>query len=143
MYRVYNFNIDPKSVFVIGDGHGEWGLLKYKIKDSGIKDSVIIMAGDCGFGFEKEEFYKQEYNKVKRILKERNVTVIFVRGNHDDIQYFDGIKIDFEYWKAVPDYSVLSFSPNGEINGEINGEGHNVLCVGGAISVDRLWRKTH
>jgi len=138
-YKTYNFDISPKNVWVCGDCHGEFDLLKYKIRESGITDGVIIVAGDCGFGFEKPEYYKQTYNKIKRILKERNVTVIFIRGNHDDLTYFDGEKIDFEYWKAVPDYSILSFSPIGGINGEI----HNVLCVGGAISIDRLWRKQH
>jgi UDP-2,3-diacylglucosamine pyrophosphatase LpxH len=136
MYKKYIFNIDPKNVWVVGDGHGEWGLLKYKIKESGIKDGVIIMAGDCGFGFEKEGFYKLEYDKVKRLLKEQNITIVFVRGNHDDPDYFDGEKINFDYWKAVPDYSILSFSSTGEENDDK----HNVLCVGGAISIDRRYR---
>jgi len=130
MYKKYEFNIDHKSVLVIGDTHGNWGVLKYKIRESGITNAVIIIAGDCGIGFEKEEYYKQEYNKMVKVLKSNNVTIIFVRGNHDDTSYFDGEKIDFEYWKAVPDYSVLSFN-----------DSHNILCIGGAISVDRWDRR--
>ena len=133
MYKVYEFSISPKSVWISGDCHGDWDLLKYKIIESGIQNAVLIIAGDCGFGFEKEIFYHYKYNNVKRYLKERNITIIFVRGNHDDPQYFDGEKINFEYWKAVPDYSVLSFLDNGN-------EKYNVLCIGGAISIDRLRR---
>lgn len=129
MYTSYKFNIDAKSSYCIGDSHGNWGLLKYKIRESGIKDAVLIVAGDCGFGFEKEGYYKQQYNSMKKVLKGQNVTVVFVRGNHDDPKYFDGEKINFEFWKAVPDYSVISLNDN-----------HNILCVGGAISVDRFQR---
>lgn len=131
MYKHYTFNIDPKSVYVIGDLHGYWRLLEYKIKNSDISDSVIIVAGDCGFGFEKPAFYEQTYNKIKRTLYKQNITIIFVRGNHDDPEYFDGEKINWEKFIAVPDYSVLTFDLNNK---------SNILCVGGAISVDRLWR---
>lgn len=132
MYNRIKFNISPKSVWVIGDIHGEFGLLKFKIKDNNLKDSVIIIAGDCGFGFEKYQYYVDTYNSVKRYLKENNVTVLFVRGNHDDPDYFSENKIDFPYWKTLQDYSVLTF-----LDGEIE---HNVLCIGGAISIDRITR---
>lgn len=130
MYRQYKFDVEPKNVYSIGDLHGNWSLLGYKIKESGMSDSVIVVAGDCGFGFEKEEFYNQIYNKIKRTLLKQNVTIIFVRGNHDDPKYFDGEVINHKNFIAVPDYSILLFN------------NYNVLCVGGGISVDRIWRKT-
>lgn len=137
MYKIYSFNIQPKNVFIIGDGHGNWGLLKYKIRECNIQNSIIIMAGDCGFGFEKREYYRQVYNKMLRVLSKQNVTLIFIRGNHDDPDYFNGDKvIDFKYFKTIPDYSILSFSSNGDID-DVE---YNVLCVGGAISIDRMWR---
>ncbi len=53
---------------------------------------------------------------------------MFVRGNHDNPAYFDGQQVNYKRWKAVPDYSVLKAC------------GHTILCVGGAISVDRTYR---
>lgn len=127
-FKHYIFEINPENVYATGDCHGQWNLLRYKIRESNIKDSVIIIAGDCGLGFEKEEYYKQVYSRLKKILESQNVIVILVRGNHDDPEYFDGDKINFPNLKAVPDYSVLSFSD------------YNILCIGGAISIDRMNR---
>ncbi len=48
-----------------------------------------------------------------------------MRGNHSDPACFESSKLDFERMKCIPDYSVVRVM------------GRNVLCVGGAISVDR------
>lgn len=63
-------------------------------------------------------------------LTKQNNWLVFIRGNHDNPAYFDGQVVNHERWKAVPDYSVIKAC------------GHTILCVGGAISVDRIWRKT-
>lgn len=131
-YNVYEFNVDPRNVYVIGDTHGNWGLLRYKITELDVNNCILIIAGDCGFGFEKKEYYRLEYNRMKKILKNKNITIVFVRGNHDNPIYFDGKMINFNYWKAIPDYSVISLS-----GGAFT---HNILCVGGAISIDRRLR---
>jgi predicted phosphodiesterase len=94
-----------------------------------LNDSVIIIAGDCGFGFEKEEYYYQIFNKFHQLLIKNNIYIYFVRGNHDDPSYFIERKINYEHIKSVPDYSIIQTAQN------------NILCVGGAISVDRIWRK--
>lgn len=96
---------------------------------SEIKDCVIIVAGDCGFGFNKEEYYHQIFNKYMPLLEKNNIYVYFVRGNHDDPSYFEEQKINYERIKTIPDYSVIQIDEN------------NILCVGGAISIDRTWRK--
>ena len=121
-----------QHVAVVGDLHGKFNLLKYKIKQEKITNTVIIVAGDCGFGFEKEEYYKQTYNNLKKTLLEQNVCVIFVRGNHDDKKYFDGNRINFKNFIAVPDYSIISINTESGIK--------NILCVGGGISIDRTYR---
>lgn len=118
-----------KQLIICGDLHGEFDLLRFVIKSNEFKDSVIVIAGDCGFGFEKLTHYTNVYNKMKKLLEERNILVLFVRGNHDDPAYFNNKMINFEYFKTIPDYEVLSFS-----------DGFNVLCVGGATSIDRKWR---
>lgn len=92
-------------------------------------NSVIFVAGDCGFGFNKEKYYTDLLEKYNKILEYNNIYLIFVRGNHDDPSYFDGERVNFSNIKAVPDYSIV------EANGKV------ILCVGGAISTDRVWRK--
>lgn len=129
MYKTYDFKLVPKNVYVVGDIHGEFKLLTYNIKRYDIKDSIIIVAGDCGFGFEKPEYYNQLYNKLKKTLILHNVILLFIRGNHDDAEYFNGnLSIDHTYFKTIADYSILLF------------ENFTVLCVGGGISIDRKQR---
>lgn len=132
MYKKYLIDKSINNVCVVGDLHGKFNLLKFKIKESGITNTLIIIAGDCGFGFEKQEYYKQQYNRLKKILFEQNVFVVFVRGNHDDKTFFDGEKINFKNFIATPDYSVINVTTE-------SGD-KNILCVGGAISADRTDR---
>lgn len=51
-----------------------------------------------------------------------------MRGNHDNPVYFDGAMLNFKRFVAVPDYSILQVC------------NHTILCVGGAISIDRIYR---
>ena len=45
---------DAKQVIVSGDIHGDFKGIVYKLcVQYGLKDSLLIIAGDCGFGFEK------------------------------------------------------------------------------------------
>jgi UDP-2,3-diacylglucosamine pyrophosphatase LpxH len=92
-------------------------------------NTLLFVTGDCGFGFNKEAYYVDLLTKMNRILSYNNTYVVFVRGNHDNPQYFDGEKINLSNIKAVPDYSIV------EAKDKV------ILCVGGAISADRLWRK--
>ena len=68
---------------------------------------------------------------VKRNAKRMNDAnnwIVFIRGNHDTPAYFDGKSFKYKRFIAIPDYSV------------INAGNHSILCVGGAISVDRTYR---
>ena len=102
---------------------------KHKVKNKLYHDSIICVCGDCGFGFNKSKYYSDILEKVNELFSMTNTHVIFVRGNHDDPSYFDGETINMSNIKAIPDYSVI-------ISKHLS-----TLCVGGAISVDRTWRK--
>ena len=93
-----------------------------------IEDHHLIVAGDCGFGFEKPGYYENIVRKNTRRMSAANNWIVFVRGNHDDPAYFDGYTFTHKRFLAVPDYAVIQACS------------HTILCVGGAISVDRQYR---
>lgn len=125
MVKVFSFP-DVNQIIVSGDIHGSFETLVHKLcVRYQCKNTLLIVAGDCGFGFYKEGFYDTLYWKIERRLSSSNNYVVFVRGNHDDPSYFREEKVSHEHWQCIPDYSV------------INACGHHILCVGGAVSVDR------
>lgn len=127
--NIYEF-ADAKGIVVAGDIHGDYSGLVFKACVSKrLTDTLIVVAGDCGFGFQKPGYFENMYNKCIDRLEKANNWLVFVRGNHDNPAYFDGQHVNYNRWKAVPDYSVLKAC------------GHNILCVGGAISMERTWRE--
>ena len=125
---LYNGFDEYDSFYVCGDIHGEFKTLLYEIKRKKISNAIILIAGDCGIGFEKSEYYTQLYKKLSETLQKLNCQLLLIRGNHDDPIYFEQKLIDFPYMKTLPDYSIIRFKHR------------NILCVGGAISVDRTYR---
>lgn len=120
---------EAKMVVVCGDIHGDFRSLVFKLcLQYSLIDTLLIVAGDCGFGFDKPAYYVTVYNQIARLLRKANNWVVFVRGNHDDPSYFAEQRINYARWRTVPDYSVIQAA------------GHNILCIGGAISVDRVQR---
>lgn len=121
-----------KDLYFVGDIHGNLELIKYYINSYHIKNSAIFICGDVGMGFQpKWERAMIDYINKKLVLT--NCFVIAVHGNHDNPLCFQDTELfkkngDQINWLNVPDYSV------------INVANKNVLCVGGAISVDRTWR---
>lgn len=51
---------DVKNIIICGDIHGEFNALIYKLcVQYRMTDTLLIVAGDCGFGFEKPGYYEQ------------------------------------------------------------------------------------
>lgn len=140
-------DFSEKELVTLGDIHGEFKLLLNVFKrmtsnkDSGkknkggrshmaIDNKVFVICGDCGFGFEKYKHYITLLHKLNEYLKEHNSIVIFIRGNHDNPNYFNTNDFDlgFENIILIPDYTVIKTKE------------HTSLCVGGAVSYDREWR---
>ena len=75
MNKVYTLSFpEARNAVVSGDIHGDFNLLVYKLcVQYQMKDTVLIMAGDCGFGFEKKEYYVKICQHVayrKSVLRE-------------------------------------------------------------------------
>ena len=120
---------EAKTIIVSGDIHGNFNHLVFKLCiQYQLTDTLLIVAGDCGFGFEKKEYYEQIVRRNAKRMNQANNWIVFVRGNHDNPAYFDGAMLNFKRFVAVPDYSILQVC------------NHTILCVGGAISIDRIYR---
>ena len=131
--KIYDVKCD--TVYAIGDIHGNFNALLNWIKVKDLRDCAIICCGDIGFGFERAGFYEMIMSEFEFECADRSCTVFMFRGNHDDPSYFDGEKICSEHFKAIPDYSVIR-----RLIDEKAVVFQNILCVGGAISVDRCQR---
>ena len=114
----------------LGDIHGNFNVIHQYVKMYDIKDAHIIQVGDFGVGFNTFAKEKRMLEAYHPLLVKNNVTVWAIRGNHDYKPYFDNDPFGFTNIKLIPDYTVLNL------------EGNNILCVGGAVSVDREFRYT-
>lgn len=124
---VYNFNYE--KVVVCGDIHGNFANLINTMEYYNLSNSLVIVAGDCGFGFKPRDCYESIYGLLKPNLDSLNSEIILVRGNHDDPSYFNSDNpFQYDRMKCIPDYSIISIGDK------------NILCVGGGISIDRLYR---
>lgn len=114
----------------LGDLHGHFSVIHQYIELYGIKDAHIIQVGDFGVGFSTLEKEKRMLELYHQKLVKNNVFVWAIRGNHDYKPYFDNDPFGFTNIKLVPDYTVLNLCDK------------NILCIGGAVSVDRMCRMT-
>lgn len=124
---VHDNNI--QNDFVIGDIHGQFEEFVYAIVNyEKITDANIIVLGDIGMGFYKENYYYNILKKINTKLKKNNINLFFFRGNHDDPQYFKDGKYNKSNIFFIDDYTIIKTLS------------HSILCVGGARSIDKCVR---
>ena len=114
-------------ILLLGDIHGNFEYVKYLIKNHQISDCTIIQVGDFGVGFTHESNQIEVLMHLNKFLKLKNITMYALRGNHDDPKYFLGNHM-YSNLKLVEDYFTLEI------------DGHKILLIGGAISIDRNQR---
>lgn len=117
-------------ILVFGDNHGHWNVFPDMIRKYKLTNCAIIVAGDFGIGFELMVREVKQLSWLSRRLKHTNSVLYAIRGNHDNPEYFTG-RFDTDNVKLLPDYTVLNIN------------NLNILCVGGAYSIDRTWRKSY
>lgn len=122
---------ENKPIYIVGDVHGKFRNLIQYIHEKSIDNCYLICVGDLGIGFNYS--FKGEIEACKtfnEFLKELNINFLSIRGNHDDPAFFKGAsRLNFTNFELLEDYTVR----------ELNGE--KFLFVGGAVSIDRLFRK--
>ena len=110
-------------ILMLGDIHRNFANLSYQVKTMNLTDCSIIQVGDFGAGYLPGRDI-EILEDLNRFLSKYNVTVYAIRGNHDDPFFFKGNHI-WSHLKLMPDYSQVEI------------DGHNILLVGGATSIDR------
>lgn len=134
---ILKFNQIFENVIVCGDIHGDIMPLVFKVQDTyKIENSIIIVAGDVGIGFKKDGYYINLFKKASARLKKNNNILLFIRGNHDNPEKWLNYEPFKDFWQEsdgnirfIKDYTV--------IEAKTDRKEHKILCVGGAISIDR------
>jgi len=118
-----------KDLVIIGDPHSVQALRQMvTILCEQFTDARFICVGDCGFGIAKPNIETHFLDQIHKDLSKTDNLLYIIRGNHDDPSFFIGTK----YWTSrinlLKDYSIIKVRDK------------RVLCVGGAVSIDRLDR---
>ena len=102
---------EAKSVVVCGDIHGDFHTLANKMcKQYQMTDTLLIVAGDCGFGFDKPAYYEQVYNKDAGLLRKAN-NWIYGHFHESWTAFIDGIRFKMldimEFYEISRDFINL------------------------------------
>ena len=120
--------IGEKPLLFLGDNHGSWDGLLFKIKRNNISNVNIISVGDLGIGFYPSRDMLT-CDSLDKQFKERNINFYGIRGNHDDPSYFKGEnRVCLNNFELIEDYSVFEH------------DSKLIQFIGGAISIDRTGR---
>jgi len=118
-----------KDIFFLGDPHYfDTYDIKRKVERYSLIDCVIVSVGDTNLGVVNSEKEKWHLTLLNELFVERNIFFYTIRGNHDKKDIFDTTRNIYSNIIVVADYDIIEII------------GKRILCVGGAISVDRVKR---
>ena len=123
-------------IYITGDIHGQFNPLLYILENGNYSGSSIFIAGDIGLGFSTLEVDLETLKSVEKRLKKIDVNLYLIRGNHDDPRYWAW---DFDI-RNFGKYPHVHFMKDYQF---VELEGHKILAVGGATSIDRDQREEH
>ena len=127
-YKILSkIELNYDTTIMLGDLHGEFEAICRFVQDNDITNTLLIQVGDFGVGFGDFRNTMIRLNNLNKTLKERDCTVVAIRGNHDDPSWFN-VSYDFSHLLFVPDYTVIKT------------QNRTFLFVGGAVSIDRKMR---
>ena len=122
-------------IFITGDTHGDIDYKKLLVlKDKKLSyEDFLIICGDAGICWSLREF---EY--LKDLYNFIGCTIIYVDGNHENFEMLNNMPL-VEYKGALMhqiDEHIFHI-----LRGEIMTlENHTFLCIGGAVSIDKMYR---
>ena len=122
-------SFDKNLLLFVGDIHGDVRYLYDKC--SHIEDALVIQVGDAGFGFSHYLKESQTLKTFNELCKDKNLDLVFVRGNHDSknrfIKFANELKLSNIHFPI--DYEVIKFNKQ------------QIQLIGGAVSLDRSQRQ--
>lgn len=127
-----------QRIAIAGDWHGNTQYALEAIEYSHqFGAEVLIHTGDYGFWFE-EEFISLTHET----LEKNNQTLMFIDGNHDDHDFL--AEVAYNHLGLQPLTSRIFHIPRGfRWSYQVDEIPITFMGVGGAISIDRRWRKTY
>ena len=112
----------------IGDLHGRFEVVAQHLRQHATPGETLIQVGDFGLGFRPRAEDTAWLRKLDAQLGAAQMRLLAIRGNHDDPALFGTSWVELAHIELLADYSVRTI------------DGLTVLFVGGAISIDRLYR---
>lgn len=113
-----------RQLWICGDIHGELSNLVWKAsRQLKIRNADILVVGDFGAGFGRPKSMDVAYAKICSELKENDICLYTIRGNHDDPAFFDGSH-DYERLHFLPDHRTIELCDK------------KIYPIGGAVSID-------
>lgn len=126
---------EPKDKFIVaGDWHGNWPQAETVIRHAHAEGiDTIFQVGD--FGIWKND--KPFLNRCEALLKQWNIELYFIDGNHEDFPRLYEKKVLDDGTRYVRDH--ITHIPRGY---RWEWGGLTFLALGGAASIDRKFRVT-
>ena len=123
------------AIYVTGDTHGDNDYLKLlPLQEKNLSyDDYLIICGDAGICWSSKtfEYFLSLYNSI-------GCTIIFVDGNHENFGMLNNMPL-VEFKGALMhqiDKNIFHV-----MRGEIMSlDGKTFLCIGGAVSIDKMYR---
>lgn len=128
-------------IHISADWHGEVLRIRNYCKDHQLTEKdLVIVTGDAGLNFHGYSYDKH----AKEIVNSLGPTFLFVHGNHEmkpsTLLYYEEISWAEGRSFCEEAFPNLIFAKDGEIY-RINDK--NIICIGGAYSVDKSYRLWH
>lgn len=117
-------------IYITGDIHGQFNPFLYILENGNYSGSSIFIAGDIGLGFGLFQDDLETFKSIEKRLKKIDVNLYLIRGNHDNPLLWSWDYVlpelkNYPHIHVVKDYQFVEL------------EGHKIVCIGGATSVDR------
>ena len=128
-------------IYLTGDTHGEFErIVEFCEHFHTVKSDVMIILGDAGINFSGEFFDRPK----KELLQSLPITIFAIHGNHEIRPAFLPGYVE-KTWKGgvvyyQENYPTVLIGKDGEIF-QLNGK--RVIVIGGAYSVDKMYRVSH
>lgn len=128
-------------IFITGDTHGDFDFLSdFCTRQQTTTDDILIITGDTGILFFGPKHTRTRLKK--EIISQCPITILAVRGNHDDRPEHHDMHLRLHpqiqgwcYWEDQ--YPNILYAQDGGLY-EMNGS--TFLTIGGAYSVDKDYR---